>query len=121
VVAKTMGGWSGPWARRRWQSGGNVAHRGAVASSWVGGGPQVGLVCRSGTAALGRAQFNIQTIFQIFKHFKIAQYETSTYQTPKNSKLGKVKDKFKRNNFPFGKKFKFPTEFELKIQKRKPI
>jgi hypothetical protein len=26
------------------------------------------------------------------------------------------KDKFKRNNFPFGKKFKFPTEFELQIQ-----
>jgi hypothetical protein len=23
---------------------------------------------------------------------------------------------FKRDNFPFGKKFKFPIEFELKIQ-----
>jgi hypothetical protein len=26
-----------------------------------------------------------------------------------------VEDKFKRSNFPFGKKIKFPIEFELKI------
>jgi hypothetical protein len=28
-------------------------------------------------------------------------------------------DKFKRNNFAFGKKFKFPTKFVLKIQEAK--
>jgi hypothetical protein len=30
------------------------------------------------------------------------------YRSPKISKLCKVKDKFKRNHFPFGNKFKFP-------------
>jgi hypothetical protein len=32
-----------------------------------------------------------------------------------------VEDKFKRRNFNFGKEFKFPTEFELKIQEGKQI
>jgi hypothetical protein len=32
-----------------------------------------------------------------------------------------VVDKFKRNNFPFGKKFKFPTEFDLKFRKQKQV
>jgi hypothetical protein len=32
------------------------------------------------------------------------------------SKVWQEVDKFKRNNFPFGKDFKSPTEFELKIQ-----
>jgi hypothetical protein len=50
-----------------------------------------------------------------FFTFKVAQYETGTSTTPKICNLGIVLDKFKRNNFTFGKKFKFPTEFELKI------
>jgi hypothetical protein len=32
------------------------------------------------------------------------------------SKLCMLEDKFKRDNFYFRKKFKFPMEFELKIQ-----
>jgi hypothetical protein len=36
--------------------------------------------------------------------------------TPKFSKLYHGVETFKRNNFPFGKKFKFPTDIELKIQ-----
>jgi hypothetical protein len=32
------------------------------------------------------------------------------------SKLFQAVDKFKRNNFPFGKDFKSSTKFELKIQ-----
>jgi hypothetical protein len=39
------------------------------------------------------------------------------FLVPKFSKLCKVGDKFKRNNFPFGNKFKFETEFELKFRK----
>jgi hypothetical protein len=32
-----------------------------------------------------------------------------------------LEDKFKRNKFPLGKEFKFPTKFELKIQEGKQI
>jgi hypothetical protein len=34
----------------------------------------------------------------------------------KISTLCQAVDKFKRNSFPFGKDFKSPTKFELKIQ-----
>jgi hypothetical protein len=36
-------------------------------------------------------------------------------QTDSNIHFGEVEDKVKRKNFHFGSKFKFPTEFELKI------
>jgi hypothetical protein len=32
-----------------------------------------------------------------------------------------VEDKFKRNDFPFGHKCKFPTEFEFKFRKQKHV
>jgi hypothetical protein len=38
---------------------------------------------------------------------------------PQIPKVFKVEDNFRRNNFPFGKKFKFLTELELKIQESK--
>jgi hypothetical protein len=38
---------------------------------------------------------------------------------PQIPKVCKVEDNFRRNNFPFGKKFKFLTELELKIQESK--
>jgi hypothetical protein len=40
---------------------------------------------------------------------------------PKISNLGMVVEYFTRNNSPFGKKFKFTKEFELKIQEGKQI
>jgi hypothetical protein len=52
---------------------------------------------------------------QLPNRFKLASHQKGTSRAPKISNLYMVADKFKRNNFPFGKKFKFPTEFELKI------
>jgi hypothetical protein len=43
------------------------------------------------------------------------KYKSGTSYSPLFSKLFQVVDNFKRDNFTCGKKFKFPTEFELKI------
>jgi hypothetical protein len=51
----------------------------------------------------------IQRFFHLPNQFKIANYEKGTSVAPKISKHCKVEDKLKRKNFPFGKKFKFPT------------
>jgi hypothetical protein len=52
----------------------------------------------------GRPGLKIQIDFQLIE---IAKFETST-STPLNIfKIGMVVDKFRRNIFPFGKKFKF--------------
>jgi hypothetical protein len=48
----------------------------------------------------------------------LEKHKIYPYYSPKISKLYKVEEKFIRNNFPFDKKFKFPTEFELKFQKQ---
>jgi hypothetical protein len=47
---------------------------------------------------------------------KLAKYESCTPYSQKISQLYQGVETFKRNNFPFGKKFKFLTDFELKIQ-----
>jgi hypothetical protein len=61
--------------------------------------------------------------FKIFKVFfnciqmiKFQKYKNSTSKVPKPCKLCQGVDKFRRNNHSFGKDFKFPTEFELKIE-----
>jgi hypothetical protein len=45
---------------------------------------------------------------------KLPKYEKGTSRASTISKLGKVGDKFKNNNFPFRKDFKFQTDNELK-------
>jgi hypothetical protein len=52
----------------------------------------------------------------ISNYIKLAKYESCTLYSPKISQLYQGVETFKRNNFPFGKKFNFPTDFELKIQ-----
>jgi hypothetical protein len=59
-----------------------------------------------------RPGLKIQIDFQLIK---LTKFETNTSTTPNIFKLGMVVNKFKRNIFPFGKKFKFLAEFELKI------
>jgi hypothetical protein len=61
----------------------------------------------AGTVAIGRAQQQAFPIFQII--FKPSNFENSKPNLP----FG--------NNFPFGKKFKVPTEFELKFRKQKQV
>jgi hypothetical protein len=65
---------------------------------------------------VGSARFKNPNRFSIDQ---IAKFETSNSTTPNIFKHGMVVDKFKRNIFPFGKKFKFLAEFELKIQEAK--
>jgi hypothetical protein len=55
----------------------------------------------------------------ISNYIKLAKYESCTPFPPKFAQLYQGVETFKRNNFPFGKKFKFPTDIELKIQKAK--
>jgi hypothetical protein len=62
-----------------------------------------------------RPDLKIQMDCQLIQLIKLAKFETSTSTTTNMVKLGMVVDKFKRNIFPFEKKFKFPTKFELKI------
>jgi hypothetical protein len=52
---------------------------------------------------------DIQLSFPINKLIQLVTYEKDTSIVPKIPKLCMVKYKFKRNIFPFGKKFKFPT------------
>jgi hypothetical protein len=71
------------------------------------------------TLQVGRARlnlFNYSKDFQISNQFNHAKYENGTSETPKISKLCMLEVKFKRTNFPFGKKFKFQMDLELKIQ-----
>jgi hypothetical protein len=49
------------------------------------------------------------------------KYEKDTFIVTRFSKLCQGVDKFKRNNFPFGKNFKFQMDFGLKIQESKEI
>jgi hypothetical protein len=69
------------------------------------------------TVVVGGARLtDFPNLFQYFNYSELAKYENYNSFYPKISKPGQVVDKLKRNNFPFGKKFKFPTPFELKIQ-----
>jgi hypothetical protein len=54
-----------------------------------------------------RPSLKIQTDFQLIQLIKLAKFEISTSTTPNIFKRGMVVHKFKRNIFPFGKKFKF--------------
>jgi hypothetical protein len=51
----------------------------------------------------------------ISNYIRLEKYECYTPCSPKFSQLYQGVETFKRNNFPFGKKFRFPTDFELKI------
>jgi hypothetical protein len=50
----------------------------------------------------------------ISNYIKLAKYESCTPCSPKFSQLYQGVETVKRNNFPFGKQFKFKTDFELK-------
>jgi hypothetical protein len=60
-------------------------------------------------------------LFQYDPKLSVPKYKTKSSLSPKISKLSRLADKFKWNNFTFGKKFKFPTEFELQNQEANPI
>jgi hypothetical protein len=69
-----------------------------------------------GTVAVGRAQFQgLNILFQYFYYSKFEKCKSCTSYSPNFSKVYQVVDNFKRDKFTFGKKLKFPTEFELKI------
>jgi hypothetical protein len=78
----------------------------------------------AGTVLVGPGPISL---FQLHKdssniqQFKLWKYKTLSSWSPKISRLGKEEDKFERNNFPLGKKFKLWEEFELKILKAKQI
>jgi hypothetical protein len=75
-----------------------------------------------GTVTVGRTQFQfLNILFQYFSYSKFEKYKSCTSRSPKFSKLYQMVDNFNRDDFPFGKKFRFPTASELKIQERKPI
>jgi hypothetical protein len=78
---------------------------------WLGG---LGVVSHSG----GPSPVNLFQFFKVFPNciplINHEKYIKCTFRVLKNSKLCEVVDKFKRNNFTFGKDFKFLTKFELK-------
>jgi hypothetical protein len=52
---------------------------------------------------------------------KFEKYKSHTSRSSTISKLFRGIDTLKRNKFPFGKKLKFPIEFEIKIKETNPI
>jgi hypothetical protein len=75
-----------------------------------------------GTVTVSRAQFQgLNILFQYFRYSKFEKYKSCTFLSPNFSKLYQVIDNFNGDKSPFGKKFRFPTTSELKIQERKPI
>jgi hypothetical protein len=46
---------------------------------------------------------------------QLEKYEKGNSRVSKISKHCTVKDKYKRNIYPFEKKYRFPTKFKLKI------
>jgi hypothetical protein len=66
---------------------------------------------------MGRPNFHEKNPFPIIlDYIKLAKYESCTPSSPKFCQLYQGVETFKGNNFPFWKKFKFPTDVELKIQ-----
>jgi hypothetical protein len=63
-----------------------------------------------------RPSKRLKSFFQYFNYSKLGKYESCNSCYLKHSNLCIPEDKFKCSNFPFGKKFKFPTEFEFKIR-----
>jgi hypothetical protein len=75
-----------------------------------------------GTVTVGRLQLQgLNILFQYFSYSKFEKYKNCTSHSPNFSKLYQVVDNFNRDNFPFGKKIRFPIASELKIQETKPI
>jgi hypothetical protein len=67
-------------------------------------------------------------LFQIFKIFSklpqllpLQKYKTLASHVQKISKLCRLEDKCKGNNFSFAKKFKIQMNFEIKIQETNQI
>jgi hypothetical protein len=76
----------------------------------------------SEAVAVGRAQFHgLNILFQYFFYSKFEKYKSCTSGSPNFFKLCKVVYNFERNNFPFGKMFKFQAEFEKKIRKQSSL
>jgi hypothetical protein len=68
------------------------------------------------TVQMGQPNFHgLNIVFKYSIYSKFEKYKSCTSSPPKFSKLYQIVYKFKMNNFPFGKEFKFPTQFELKI------
>jgi hypothetical protein len=62
----------------------------------------------------------LTTVFYIFQNEqKLVNWKTHLYGTPKFTRICMLIEWKIRNNVPFGKKFKFEREFELKILKEK--
>jgi hypothetical protein len=72
---------------------------------------------------VGRPTYPFPNICRFFQfnsnQSKLVNYKKGTLKVLKISKLCRVEDKYKGNNFPFEKMFKFLTYFELKIQEVK--
>jgi hypothetical protein len=92
---RTCARWTAERRGRHWFKRSRV---GPVASGWV-------LLHRAGPTKL---------FFYYSNCCKFAKYETDASWSPKLAKHCKDVYKINRNNFWFGKKFKFQTEFELK-------
>jgi hypothetical protein len=86
------------------------AGRVAIGEGWVASGPIKSLVGRTVPGGLAQLNlFNYSKDFQKSNQFKLAKYEHGTSGTSKNLKLCMLEYNFRRNIFPCGKQFKFPT------------
>jgi hypothetical protein len=75
------------------------------------GGP-TGLGYSSGPGTVPRPQYSFPILLLLPD---LKNTKSCTSYSPKFSKLYQVVVNFKRDNFTFGNRFIFPTEFELKI------
>jgi hypothetical protein len=77
------------------------------------------MYCSSGLGLVNSFQYSKD--YQNIKLIPTCKIQKGYSIAANISNLRQAVDKFKRNNFPFGKNFKFSTEFKLKIQEAIPI
>jgi hypothetical protein len=133
------GGWRyrpvrrrGPTAtERRWRGHSRVGVRVGFAE-WAHGGVGLGLVLimRPGSVKQAGSYYSrwarpvtpflfTPIFFQGISNAPSSKIQIVTFLKSKIFKFDMVVEYLKRNNFPFGKKFKFPIQFELKFQDAK--
>jgi hypothetical protein len=95
----------GPWARPSWVASGRCK-------------PELGPTVVGGLSFWFPPPPPPQLFTGFYKYSNQIKHVTSEKGTsiaPKMSKFDMMEAKIKRNNFPFGEKFKFQMDFEIKI------
>jgi hypothetical protein len=103
--------WHGAWAWEDFSRASlGLGQAGRPRAGFNGAGPY----CSSGLGPINSFQYSKD--YPNINLIQLAKYEKGTSIAPNISKHCLAVEKFKRNNFSFGKDFIFPRQFKLKIR-----